>query len=44
LRRLPKFEAPKLSVVSLQLQGGDFFSQRVQVRMRVLNPTRANCR
>jgi LEA14-like dessication related protein len=35
---LPKFEAPKLSVVSLRLQGGDFFSQRVQVRMRVLNP------
>jgi LEA14-like dessication related protein len=35
---LPKFESPKLSVVSLRLQGGDFFSQRVQVRMRVLNP------
>jgi LEA14-like dessication related protein len=35
---LPKFESPKLSVVSLNLRGGDFFSQRVQVRMRVFNP------
>ena len=35
---LPKFEAPKLSVVSLKMQGGDFFSQRLQVRMRVFNP------
>src|SRR5688500_3555409 len=35
---LPKLESPKLSVVALHLQGGDFFSQRVQVRMRVFNP------
>ncbi len=35
---LPKFEAPKLSVVGLKVQGGDFFSQRLQVRMRVFNP------
>jgi len=35
---LPKYEAPKLSVVSLKMQGGDFFSQRVLVRMRVFNP------
>ncbi len=35
---LPKFEAPKLSVVALKMQGGDIFSQRLQVRMRVFNP------
>ena len=35
---LPKYESPKLSVVTLRLQGGDFFSQRLQVRMRVFNP------
>ena len=35
---LPKLEAPKLSVVALKVQGGDFFSQRVQVRLRVFNP------
>jgi LEA14-like dessication related protein len=35
---LPKFESPKLSVVSLKMQGGDIFSQRLQVRMRVFNP------
>lgn len=35
---LPKLEAPKLSVVSLKMQGGDIFSQRVLVRMRVFNP------
>lgn len=35
---LPKFESPKLSVVSLKMQSGDFFSQRLQVRMRVFNP------
>jgi LEA14-like dessication related protein len=35
---LPKFEAPKLSVVSMKVQSADFFSQRIQVRMRVLNP------
>ena len=35
---LPKYEAPKLSVVSLKMQSGDIFSQRLQVRMRVFNP------
>ena len=35
---LPKYEAPKLSVVSLKMQGGDIFSQRVLLRMRVFNP------
>ena len=35
---LPKYETPKLSVVALKMQGGDFFSQRVQVRLRVFNP------
>ena len=35
---LPKFEAPKLSVISLKMQGGDFFSQKLLVRMRVFNP------
>jgi LEA14-like dessication related protein len=35
---LPKFEAPKLSVVSMKVQSADIFSQRIQVRMRVLNP------
>jgi LEA14-like dessication related protein len=35
---LPKYESPKLSVVALKVQGGDFFSQRLQVRMRVFNP------
>jgi LEA14-like dessication related protein len=35
---LPKFESPKLTVVALKVQGGDFFSQRLQVRLRVFNP------
>jgi len=35
---LPKYEAPKLSVVSLKMQGGDIFSQRILLRMRVFNP------
>ncbi|HYJ39285.1 MAG TPA: LEA type 2 family protein [Steroidobacteraceae bacterium] len=35
---VPQLEAPKLSVVSLKMQGGDIFSQRVLVRMRVINP------
>jgi len=35
---LPKLEAPKLSVLSMKLQSADIFSQRLQVRMRVLNP------
>jgi LEA14-like dessication related protein len=35
---LPKFEAPKLSVVSMKVQSGDIFSQRLLVHMRVINP------
>jgi LEA14-like dessication related protein len=35
---IPKLEAPKLSVISLRMQSADIFSQRLQVRMRVLNP------
>ena len=35
---LPKFEAPKLSVVSMKMQSADIFSQRLLVRMRVFNP------
>ena len=31
-------EAPKLSVVSLRMQSADIFAQRLQVRMRVMNP------
>lgn len=33
-----KFESPKLSVMSMKVQSADIFSQRVQVRMRVMNP------
>ena len=33
-----KFEAPKLSVVSMKVQSADIFSQRLQVRLRVVNP------
>jgi len=35
---VPKLEAPKLSVIALKMQGGDFFSQKLLVRMRVVNP------
>ncbi len=35
---LPKLEAPKLSVVSMKVQSADIFSQRMLLRMRVLNP------
>ena len=35
---LPKFEAPKLSVVNMKLQSADIFSQRLLIHMRVLNP------
>jgi LEA14-like dessication related protein len=35
---LPKFESPKLSVISMKMQSADIFSQRLLVRMRVLNP------
>lgn len=33
-----KLETPKLSVVSLKVQSADIFSQRLLLRMRVLNP------
>lgn len=33
-----KLEAPKLSVVSMKMQSADIFSQRILVRMRVMNP------
>jgi LEA14-like dessication related protein len=35
---LPKFETPRLSVIALEMQSADIFSQRMKVRMRVLNP------
>lgn len=35
---LPKFEAPQLSVISMKVQSADIFSQRLLVRMRVMNP------
>ena len=35
---LPKLEAPKLSVISMRMQSADLFSQRMHLRMRVLNP------
>src|SRR5262245_56561391 len=31
-------QTPKLSVVSLKVQSADLFSQRLQVRLRVMNP------
>ena len=34
----PKFSPPHLSVVDVQLLGGDLFEQRLKVRMRVENP------
>jgi len=33
-----KLEAPDISVVSLKLQSADLFAQRLQVRLRVVNP------
>lgn len=33
-----KFEAPKLTVISMKVQSADIFSQRMAVRMRVQNP------
>ena len=33
-----QLEAPKLSVVSMKMQSADIFSQRMLVRMRVMNP------
>jgi LEA14-like dessication related protein len=35
---VPQLETPRLSVISLRMQSADLFSQRMQVRMRVLNP------
>src|SRR5688500_9809941 len=35
---VPRLEAPKLSVVSMTMQSADIFSQRLQLRMRVMNP------
>lgn len=35
---LPRLETPKLSVMGITLQSADIFSQRLLVRMRVLNP------
>ncbi len=35
---LPKFETPRLSVIAMEMQSADLFSQRLKVRMRVLNP------
>lgn len=35
---LPQFETPKLSVIGIEMQSADIFSQRLKVRMRVLNP------
>jgi LEA14-like dessication related protein len=32
------FETPQLSVVSIQVQSGDLFEQRLKVHMRVQNP------
>ncbi len=35
---LPKLEAPNLSVISMNVQSADIFSQRMNLRMRVQNP------
>jgi LEA14-like dessication related protein len=34
----PKFEAPHLSVMDVQVVGGDLWQQRLKVRMHVQNP------
>jgi LEA14-like dessication related protein len=34
----PKFQAPQLSVVDVQLVGADLWQQRLKVRMHVQNP------
>lgn len=34
----PRLETPRLSVVGAELVKGDFFEQRIKVRMRVQNP------
>jgi LEA14-like dessication related protein len=33
-----KLEAPRLAVISMRMQSADIFSQRILVRMRVMNP------
>jgi LEA14-like dessication related protein len=35
---LPKLQSPQLSVITMKVQSADIFSQRLLVRMRVLNP------
>jgi LEA14-like dessication related protein len=35
---VPQLTMPELSVVGLQLEGGDFFTQRLKVRVHVRNP------
>jgi LEA14-like dessication related protein len=34
----PKFQTPQLTVVDVQILGGDLWSQRLKVRMHVQNP------
>ncbi len=34
----PKFQTPQLSVVDVQMLGGDLWSQRLKVRVHVQNP------
>jgi LEA14-like dessication related protein len=34
----PRFTTPELTVVGLQLEGGDLFTQRLKVRVHVRNP------
>jgi len=34
----PTFETPQLTVVGVQLQGGDLFTQHMKVRIHVVNP------
>ena len=35
---VPKLETPELSIVNVELMKGDFWEQRLKVRMRVQNP------
>lgn len=35
---MPHFETPQLSVVNVQILGGDLWSQRLKVRLHVQNP------
>jgi LEA14-like dessication related protein len=36
--QIAKLQAPQLSVIAIKMQSADIFSQRLQVRMRVVNP------